>query len=123
MTRDGPESTHYLYGPASRSNACGPCAPRNACLRQGRSQDMSELTRDEVIAAVHPIDDATVAEIIATGASHDELVEACHVFAREHKRKSPRDVPPGRVGRVVSILERIDAEIVESWLGEYGARF
>ena len=35
---------------------------------------MSDLTRDEVLAAVHPIDDATVAEIIATGVTHDELV-------------------------------------------------
>jgi hypothetical protein len=83
---------------------------------------MSELTRDQILAAVHPIDDAVVAEIIATGANHDELVEACHVFAREHKRKSPHDVPPGRVGRVVSILQRIDAEVKESWLGEFGTR-
>ena len=83
---------------------------------------MSDLTRDQIIAAVHPIDDVTVAEIIATGANHDELVEACHFFARDHDSKSPRDVPPGRVGRVVSILERIDAEVKESWLGEYGTR-
>ena len=47
---------------------------------------MSELTPDEVRAAVHPVDDAVVAEIIATGATHDELVEACHIFAREQKR-------------------------------------
>jgi hypothetical protein len=84
---------------------------------------MSELTRDQILAAVHPIDDATVAEIIATGANHDELVEACHIFAREHKLSSPHDVPRGRVGHVVAILERIDADIKESWLGEYGTRF
>jgi hypothetical protein len=84
---------------------------------------MSELTRDQIVAAVHPIDDATVAEIIATGVNHDELVEACHIFAREHKRRSPADVPKGRVGRVVSILERIGAEVKESWLGEFGTRF
>jgi hypothetical protein len=84
---------------------------------------MSELTADEVRAAVHPVDDAVVAEIIATGATHDELVEACHIFAREQKRWSTGDVPPGRVGRVVSILERIGLEVKESWLGEYGTRF
>ena len=84
---------------------------------------MSELTRDEILAAVHPIDDAVVAEIIATGATHDELVEACHFFAREQTSKTTHDVPDGRVGRVVSILERIGPEVKESWLGEYGTRF
>ena len=84
---------------------------------------MSELTRDEILAAVHPIDDAVVAEIIATGANHDELVEACHFFAREQKSKTTHDVPDGRVGRVVSILERIGPEVKESWLGEFGSRF
>lgn len=82
---------------------------------------MSELTRDEVLAAVHPIDDATVAEIIATGANHDELVQACHFYAKDRISKTPRDVPEGRIGRVVSILERVDAEVKQSWLGEYGS--
>jgi len=84
---------------------------------------MSELTRDEILAAVHPIDDVVVAEIIATGANHDELVEACHFFAKERKSKITHNVPDGRVGRVVSILERIRPEVRESWLGEYGFRF
>jgi hypothetical protein len=84
---------------------------------------MSELTPDEIRAAVHPIDDAVVAEIIATGATHDELVEACHFFAKEQKSKTIHDVPDGRVGRVVSILERIGPEVKESWLGEFGSRF
>ena len=48
---------------------------------------MSELTPDEILAAVHPIDDAVVAEIIATGANHDELVEACHFFAKEQQEQ------------------------------------
>lgn len=82
---------------------------------------MSELSHDEVLAAVHPIDDATVAEIIATGISHDELVQACHFYAKDRARKSPSEVPEGRVGRVVSILERAEAEVKESWLGEFGS--
>jgi hypothetical protein len=84
---------------------------------------MSELTPDEIRAAVHPVDDAVVAEIIATGVNHDELVEACHFFARDRKSKTPHDVPRGRVGQVVSILERIGPEVKESWLGEFGTRF
>jgi hypothetical protein len=82
---------------------------------------MSELTRDEVLAAVHPIDDATVAEIIATGVDHDELVKACHFYAKDRAAKTPGNVPPGRIGRVVSILERVEAEVKESWLGEFGS--
>jgi hypothetical protein len=84
---------------------------------------MSELSRDEVLAAVHPIDDATIAEIIATGITHDELVKACHLFDQERHLKAPHEVPPGRIGRVVSILERIQAEVKESWLGEFGTTF
>jgi hypothetical protein len=82
---------------------------------------MSELTRDEVLAAVHPIDDATVAEIIATGIDHDGLVKACHFYAKDRKRKTPGDLPDGRIGRVVSILERTEAEVREGWLGEFGS--
>jgi len=82
---------------------------------------MSELSADEIRAAVHPLDDATVAEIIATGANHDELVQACHFYAKERKSARTHDVPPGRVGRVVSILERAEAEVHESWLGEFGS--
>jgi hypothetical protein len=84
---------------------------------------MSELTRDEILAAVHPVDDAVVAEIIARGANHDELAEACHFFAKDRKSRAPHEVPAGRVGQVVSILERIEAEVKESWLGEFGTRF
>jgi hypothetical protein len=82
---------------------------------------MSELTRDEVLAAVHPIDDVMIAEIIATGVNHDELVQACHFYAKDRVARTPRPVPSGRVGRVVSILERHDAEVKESWLGEFGS--
>src|SRR5262252_9740005 len=82
---------------------------------------MSDLSREEVLAAVHPIDDATVAEIIATGIDHDELVEACHFYAKDRVARTPEDVPRGRIGRVVSILERAEAEVKESWLGEFGS--
>jgi hypothetical protein len=82
---------------------------------------MSELTRDEVLAAVHPIDDATIAEIIATGVDHDELVKACHFYAKDRTAAKREDLPAGRVGRVVSILERVEAEVKETWLGEFGS--
>ena len=82
---------------------------------------MSELTRDDVLAAVHPIDDATIAEIIATGVNHDELVQACHFYAKDRLARTPSPVPLGRVGRVVSILERAEAEVKDSRLGEFAS--
>jgi hypothetical protein len=83
---------------------------------------MSELTRDEVVAAVHPIDDATVAEIIATGATQAELAEACAFVARDFKSHEHRDVPLGTVGRVISIIERVGARPVRgAILGESGS--
>jgi hypothetical protein len=81
---------------------------------------MSELTRDEVVAVVHPIDDTTVAEIIATGVTKEELAQACKFVAREFKRHEHRDVPLGRVGRVISILERVGAR-PRSVFGEGGS--
>ena len=37
---------------------------------------MTNLTRDDVIKAVGEVDDVTVAEIIGTGATAEELAEA-----------------------------------------------
>src|ERR1700759_1327175 len=95
MTGMGPSHPNMLQGMAEG-------LPAGSCVTKGGS-GMSELTPDEVRAAVHPIDDAIVAEIIATGATPDELVEPCHIFARERKQWGTGDVPPGRVGQVVSI--------------------
>lgn len=83
---------------------------------------MSELSQDEVVAAVHPIDDATVAEIIATGATQAELAEACAFVAKEFKSHEHREVPLGTVGRVISIIERVGARPVRgSPFGEGGS--
>jgi hypothetical protein len=51
----------------------------------------------------------------------DELLQACRFYARDRAARTPEDVPRGRVGRVVSILERAEAEVKESWLGEFGS--
>jgi hypothetical protein len=83
---------------------------------------MSELTRDDVAAVVHPVDDVTAAEIIATGVTKAELAEACAFVAREFKTHEHREVPLGRVGRVITILERVGAKPIRgSPLGEAGS--
>lgn len=83
---------------------------------------MSELTRDQVVSAVHPVDDATVAEIIATGASEADLATACAFVAREFRAHEGREVPVGTIGQVISILERVGARPLRgSPLGEAGS--
>jgi hypothetical protein len=82
---------------------------------------MSTLTRDDVLAHAHPLDDATVAEIIATGANKREYKRACVFYAREKKNHAHSDVPVGRVGDVISILERAGAAVHDSLLGEAGS--
>lgn len=83
---------------------------------------MSELSRDEILHLVHPIDDATVAEIIATGATPEEFKQACVVFSRDKAtHQHDKHVPDGRVGRVVSILERVGLQVRRSYLGEGGS--
>jgi hypothetical protein len=83
---------------------------------------MSELTRDQVVSAVHPVDDATVAEIIATGANEADLAAACAFVAREAHDHAGREVPTGTIGRVISILERVGARPLRgSPLGEFGS--
>jgi hypothetical protein len=82
---------------------------------------MSDLSRDDVLAFVHPIDDPTIAEIIATGASPEEFKQAVTFFAREKKTHEHRQIPAGRIGRVISILERVGVTRPRSRFGEGGS--
>jgi hypothetical protein len=66
---------------------------------------MAALTREEVVGALGRIDDVTVAEIIAIGATRDELAEAQAWIANDDLLLSsghPRAA--GRVGQLVDIL-------------------
>lgn len=82
---------------------------------------MSDLTRGQVLALAHPLDDATIAEIIATGVTRDEFKQACAFYARDKKKHAHADVPVGRVGDVISLLERAGASVHDSVLGEAGS--
>ncbi len=82
---------------------------------------MSNLTRDKILARIHPLDDAIVAQIIATGASETEFMQACTFYAKDKKNHTHADVPLGSVGDVISILERTGASLHDSFLGEAGS--
>jgi hypothetical protein len=82
---------------------------------------MSQLSRDQVVAHVHPLDDATIAEIIATGVTLSDFTRACAFYARDRASHAHQDVPTGGVGKVISILERVSATVQPTILGEAGS--
>jgi hypothetical protein len=72
---------------------------------------MAELTREEVVRALGRADDLTIAEIIAIGATREELAEAQAWLANDEPllgTRHPR--ASGRVGRLVDILAAIQED-------------
>lgn len=69
------------------------------------------LSREEIIRTIGDIDDILIAEIIATGASTEELAES-HAWTTNDEAllNSGRSLPDGRVGRLASILAALEEE-------------
>lgn len=75
-----------------------------------RRQEMSNISRDDVIAIFGPLDDAVAAEIIATGATPEELELARAWVARDAAgTKAQGQLPSGPVGKVIHLVERVRA--------------
>jgi hypothetical protein len=66
---------------------------------------MASLTRKDIAALFGDLDDVVVADIIATGATAEELAEA-HAWLAN----AGRPLPGGRVARLVDILAAISEE-------------
>ena len=72
---------------------------------------MRRLTRDDVIKAVARADDVTIAEIIGTGATADELAEAqAWIVNDEPLMNAGKPLPSGRVGELIGILTELEPE-------------
>lgn len=70
---------------------------------------MKRVTRDDVIKAVGPIDEVTIAEIIGTGATVDELAEAHAWIANDEPLMNDgRPLASGRVRELVDILAELE---------------
>jgi hypothetical protein len=70
---------------------------------------MRRLTRDDVTKAVGRADDVTIAEIIGTGATADELAEAqAWIVNDEPLLNAGRPLARGRVRDLVEILAELD---------------
>jgi hypothetical protein len=70
---------------------------------------MTRVTRDDVINAVGVADDVTIAQIIGTGASAEELAEAkAWLNNDEPLMNAGKPLAKGRVGELVDILTDLE---------------
>ena len=70
---------------------------------------MKRVTRDDITKAFGRIDDATIAEIIGTGATADELAEAqAWIVNDEPLMNAGKRLPSGRVGELIDILAELE---------------
>ncbi len=72
---------------------------------------MTRLTRDEIIKAVGAVDDVTIAEIIGTGATAEELAEAkAWAVNDDPLLNAGKKLPTGRIRDLVEILAEFEPE-------------
>jgi hypothetical protein len=72
---------------------------------------MKRVTRDDVTQAIGRVDDVTIAEIIGTGATADELAEAQAWIANDEPLiNAGKPLPSGRVGQLVEILTELEPD-------------
>jgi hypothetical protein len=72
---------------------------------------MTRLTRDDVIKAVGGVDDVTIAEIIATGATAEELAEAqAWIVNDDPLLNAGKPLPGGRVRELIDILAELEPD-------------
>jgi hypothetical protein len=72
---------------------------------------MTQLTRDDVIKAVGEVDDVTIAEIIGTGATAEELAEAqAWIVNDDPLLNDGKPLPGGRVRELIDILAELEPD-------------
>ena len=72
---------------------------------------MKTLTRDDIVAALRPVDDTVVAQILAMKTTPEELAEAqAWMTSDDALIDAGRPLPSGRVASLVEILETIAQE-------------
>jgi hypothetical protein len=70
---------------------------------------MTRISRDDVTKAFGPVDDVTVAQIIGTGASPEELAEAKAWLSNDEPlMNAGKPLAKGRVGDLVEILTELE---------------
>jgi hypothetical protein len=70
---------------------------------------MTRLTHDDLIKEVGAVDDVTIAEIIGTGATAEELAEAqAWIVNDDPLLNAGRPLPCGRVRQLIDILAELE---------------
>ncbi|MDA9400186.1 hypothetical protein [Bradyrhizobium sp. CCBAU 45389] len=83
---------------------------------------MTRLSRDDVIKTVDRADDVTIAEIIGTGATVEELAEAQAWLANDEPMINDlRPLAQGRVRELVDILSELEEDDDEVGPAEPGS--
>jgi hypothetical protein len=69
---------------------------------------MSEISRDDVVSQFGALGDITIAEIIATGVTMEELKVARDFVGEDEKNTNTQNrLPFGPTGRVIELVERV----------------
>ena len=72
---------------------------------------MNRITRDDVTAAIGQVDDVTIAEIIGTGATVEELAEAKAWIANDEPlMNAGKSLATGRVRELIDILSELEPD-------------
>jgi hypothetical protein len=72
---------------------------------------MRRITKDDAVRAIGRADDVTIAEIIATGATVDELAEAQAWIANDEPLlNAGRPLATGRVRELIEILAELESD-------------
>lgn len=70
------------------------------------------LTRDDVVRILGSLDDRTIAEVMGTGATPEELEEAHAWIVNDESMMSiGRPLATGRIAQLIDILERVEEEL------------
>jgi hypothetical protein len=70
---------------------------------------MAALTRDEIVAALGPVDDIIVSDILASGASAEEFAQARAWLVNDEAPINAGDpLASGRIAEVMEILETLE---------------
>ena len=72
---------------------------------------MNRITREDVITAIGPVDDVTIAQIIGTGATVKELAEAKAWIANDEPLiNAGKPLATGRVRELIDLLSEIEPD-------------
>jgi hypothetical protein len=80
----------------------------------GCKEAVVPLNRAEIIRVLGEVDDVIVAQIVASGASAEELAEAqTWVSNEESLLNSCKPLPAGRTGQLLELLSKLEEEGAE----------